>query len=94
VRVDVEVELTVATDGGVRDPRVVSGGDDARLAEQAVRAAGTARYRPRMADGQLVETTGVRLVQPYYVLRGDEPAAEPEAAPGASPATPPPQGPG
>jgi len=99
VRIDIEVELTVTPDGGVRDPRVVGGGDDARLAEQAVRAAGTARYRPRMEDGQLVETTGVRLVQPYYVLRGDQPAAQPdpapaEAAPGASPATPPPQGPG
>lgn len=64
----VEVELTVTAQGRVQDPRVVSDAGDSRLAEQALRAAATARYRPRLADGQPVASTGVRFVQPFYVL--------------------------
>ncbi len=87
---EVVIELTVTPDGGVRDARVVSGGDDRRLASQATRAAETARYRPRMVDGQPVETKGVRFVQPFYVLRDQSPP-EKAAAPTSPPveATPP-----
>jgi len=99
VRQDVEIELTVTADGGTSEPRVVAGGDDERRAGQALRAVGTARYRPRLVDGQPVATTGVRFVQPFYVLSADEATAPPGAAPDekpptAMPATPPPQGPG
>jgi tetratricopeptide (TPR) repeat protein len=80
-RRDVELELTVTADGGVRDPRVVSGGSDQRLAGQALRAVETARYRPRLADGQPVETPAVRFVQSFYVLREDTPGDTPAATP-------------
>jgi tetratricopeptide (TPR) repeat protein len=72
-RLDVELELTVTGEGGIREPRVVGGNSDERLGNQALRAAGTARYRPRLVDGQPVETTGVRFVQPFYVLREEPP---------------------
>jgi len=92
-RHDVEVALTVTADGGVRDPRVIAGGDDERLVSQTLRAVGTARYRPRLVDGQPVATTDVRFVQPFYVLRSDEPATKPDAGPAEpAPAAPPAQG--
>jgi TonB family protein len=75
-RLDVELELTVTADGGTRDPRVVTGGVDERLTSQALRAAETARYRPRLVDGQPADTPGVRFVQPFYVLREDKPAPQ------------------
>jgi tetratricopeptide (TPR) repeat protein len=94
-RRDVEIELTVKADGGISDPRVVSGGSDERLLNQALRAVATARYRPRLADGQPAETRGVRFVQPFYVLREDAatetPAVEQAQPPAAvPPAAPPP----
>lgn len=84
-RRDVEIELTVTAAGGVRDARVISGGDDTRRAGQALRAAGTAQYRPRLVDGQPTDTPGVRFVQPFYVLREDDSSATPPDA------VPPPQ---
>jgi tetratricopeptide (TPR) repeat protein len=75
-RLDVELELTVTADGGTRDPRVVTGGVDERLTNQALRAAETARYRPRLVDGQPADTPGVRFVQPFYVLREAKPAPQ------------------
>jgi hypothetical protein len=77
--------LTVTAAGGVRDARVISGGDDTRRAGQALRAAGTAQYRPRLVDGQPTDTPGVRFVQPFYVLREDDSSATPPDA------VPPPQ---
>lgn len=70
----VEVELEVTAQGRAQDPKVVSDAGDPRLAEQALRAAATARYRPRMVDGQPVASTGVRFVQPFYVLLEKQPA--------------------
>jgi TonB family protein len=75
-RRDVEIELTVKADGGVSGARVVTGGEDERLGSQALRAAETARYRPRLVDGQPADTPGVRMVQPFYVLRDDPPPAQ------------------
>jgi tetratricopeptide (TPR) repeat protein len=75
-RIDVVLELTVAADGSTRDARVVSGGDDERLVSQALRAAETARYRPRLVDGEPAVAPGVRFVQPFYVLRDDKPAPQ------------------
>lgn len=93
-RLDVEMEMTVTATGSVRDPRVIAGGGDARLASQALRAASGALYRPRLVDGQPVDTPGVRFVQPFYVLRGDAPPAPPadSAAPPQQPPQPPAQG--
>jgi tetratricopeptide (TPR) repeat protein len=88
-RRDVEIELTVTGEGAVRDARVVAGGDDPQLASQALRAAGTARYRPRLVDGTPVDTPGVRFVQPFYVLREEDRGETPASA---SPAPPPAQG--
>jgi TonB family protein len=92
-RRDVELELTVTADGGVRDARVVSGGSDQRLVTQALRAVETARYRPRLVDGQPVETAGVRFVQPFYLLREDTPAETPADKPAQPPADEPPTAP-
>jgi len=75
-RLDVELELTVTADGGVRDAQAVTGDGDEKLASQALRAAETARYRPRLVDGQPADTPGVRFVQPFYVLREDKPAPQ------------------
>jgi tetratricopeptide (TPR) repeat protein len=84
-RRDVELEMTVTAAGGVRDARVIAGGGDTRLASQALRAAGSAQYRPRLVDGQPTDTPGVRFVQPFYVLRDDGPSGTPANA------APPPQ---
>lgn len=75
---NVELELTVNAQGRTQDAKVVADAGDPRLAEQALRAASTARYRPRMENGQPVATPGVRFLQPFYVL----------LAPPAPPATP------
>jgi TonB family protein len=75
-RRDIEVELTVTSEGSISGARVVTGGDDERLGSQALRAAETARYRPRLVEGQPVDTPGVRMVQPFYVLRDEKPSAQ------------------
>lgn len=85
-RRDVEIELTVTADGGIRDPRPIGAGHGERLVAQALRALETARYRPRVVDGEPVDAEGVRFVQPFYVLREDEPA------PAAAGSPPPAQG--
>jgi tetratricopeptide (TPR) repeat protein len=83
----VEVELSVTAQGLPRDARIVGVDAEQRLASQALRAAASAIYRPRLVDGEPVATAGVRFNQPFYVQR--EPAPPP-AAPVPSPATPPP----
>lgn len=78
----VELELVVGSDGQPRDPQPPADADAGdRLVEQTLRAAGTARYRPRLVDGEPVDTPGVRFVQPFYVLRADDPQPEPSAPP-------------
>jgi len=78
----VELVLTVTDQGEARDPKVVSDAGDPKLGQQTVRAAESASYRPRLENGEPVETEGVRFVQPFFVLRtdtgGDVPA---DAAP-------------
>lgn len=76
-----ELELTVSAEGSTRDIEVVSDAGDPRLGEQTVRAAEGAHYRPRFEGGEAVDTTGVRFVQPFFVLRA-EPAEGDTAAPG------------
>ncbi len=86
----VDIELTVTAQGGVREPRRVGGTDEQRLVSQALRALQTARYRPRLADGEPAETAGVRFTQPFYVLREAEPAGQQTVPP--PPTVPLPQG--
>lgn len=71
---NVEIELTVNPQGRVQDVKVVADAGDSKLAGQAIRAAETARYRPRMENGQPVATPGVRFSQPFYVLLPPAPA--------------------
>jgi hypothetical protein len=40
------------------------------------RAAATARYRPRIVDGEPQATGGVRFLQPWYVLRDKDAPAQ------------------
>ena len=82
---NVEIELTVTADGRPEDPRVVADAGDPKLAEQALRAAASARYRPRMENGQPVATTGVRLSQPFYVLLPPPATVQPPAQSPPSP---------
>ena len=70
----VEIEVTVNPQGRVQDVKVVDDVGDPKLAGQAVRAAETARYRPRMESGQPVATPGVAFSQPFYVLLEPPPA--------------------
>jgi outer membrane biosynthesis protein TonB len=85
----VDIELTVTAQGGVREPRPVGGTDQQRLVSQALRAVQTARYRPRLEDGEPAETSGVRFTQPFYVLRETESAGQTGPPPTSAP---PPQG--
>jgi hypothetical protein len=95
-RREVELELTVTADGAVRDPRPAAGATpDEKLLPQTLRAVESARYRPRIVDGATVETTGVRFVQPFYLLRESpppEPAAPAEGTGQPAPAASPPEG--
>jgi tetratricopeptide (TPR) repeat protein len=89
-RRDIEVEMTVTAQGRVEDARVVADGGDPKLAERGQRAAESGRYRPRLVDGEPVDTSAVRFVQPFYVLR-EAPAAGSEADEAGE--APPPDGP-
>jgi hypothetical protein len=71
----VEAELTVTAQGSVTDVRAAPD-LDRNLAEQVLRAAATARYRPRMVDGEPLATAGVRFLQPWYVLREKDAPAQ------------------
>jgi tetratricopeptide (TPR) repeat protein len=71
----VEIEATVTPQGRLQDLTLQSDAGDPKFAQRALRAAESARYRPRFVDGQPVETRGVRFTQPLYVLReSQEPA--------------------
>ena len=62
----IEIDLTVSPDGRVRARRIVSNEGDAHMAEEALEAADSARYRPRFVDGSPVETPDVRMTQTYF----------------------------
>ncbi len=104
----VEIQATVTAQGRLRDPKVLADAGDPKLAQRALRAAESARYRPRFVDGQPVEAPGVRFIQPFYVLRegaapetgpaapatlGEPPPAQPPAQPTAQPPAQSPAGP-
>jgi TonB family protein len=91
-RRNVELEVTVNEKGRVSESRVVNDAGDPHLGERTQRAAESARYRPRFVDGQPVATTGVRFVQPFYVLREQSTDAHAADEP-VPPAAPPPEDP-
>jgi tetratricopeptide (TPR) repeat protein len=72
--INVEVELTVTAQGGTTDARAAPDLDQ-DLAAPVLRAAASARYRPRLVDGEPLATSGVRFVQPWYALRDTDKAA-------------------
>ena len=84
----VEIDLTVSTEGRVRGRKLVSNEGDAHMAEEALEAADTARYRPRFVDGNPVETPDVRLTQTYYepIETPKNPEATESPSGGAQPA--------
>jgi tetratricopeptide (TPR) repeat protein len=84
----VEVELKVTAQGQPKEARLVGIDVEQRLASQALRAAASAIYRPRLLDGEPVESAGVRFSQPFYVLR--ESGAKPSAPAPSPPAPAPP----
>jgi TonB family protein len=79
----VELELTVDEQGRVQDVKVVSDAGDARFAARTVQSIEAARYRPRFSDGEPVATSGVRFLQPVFVLLDE---AEEQAPPPPEPA--------
>jgi tetratricopeptide (TPR) repeat protein len=97
----VEIEVTVSAQGTPRDPQLLSDGGTPKFASRTLQSVESARYRPRFADGEPVETAGVRFLQPVYVLIGEEnapaqdaPGEAAAAAPDRPDAPPPVQDPG
>lgn len=80
----VEIDATVTPQGRLDEPKLASDAGDPKFAQRALRAAETARYRPRFVDGQPVETRGVRFTQPLYVLREGVEAGNTARKPGTS----------
>lgn len=87
---NVVVEYTVSALGRVEAPKVIDDSGDARRGEKtALTLQSTARYRPRLENGEPVATPGVQFSQPWILLlpppaapaaiekSGDTPAAEP-----------------
>jgi tetratricopeptide (TPR) repeat protein len=80
----VELEVTVTAEGTIEDPVVKSDADNQDFVDSTMRAARTARYRPRMSDGEPVATTAVRFAQPFMVLV-EQPAEAPAGPPAPKP---------
>jgi TonB family protein len=84
------VEFTVTAQGRVIDPKVVADAGDPKLGSQTAKAVQSARYRPRFENGQPVNTSGVTLDQPFYVLVESNVPASPPAPTPAGASMPPP----
>ncbi len=87
---EAQIAFTVTARGRVANPKVVSDAGDPSRGAQAQRAVQAAIYRPRLEKGIPVDTPGVTLDQPFYVLiekESDEPAGAPatEATPATQP---------
>lgn len=77
----VELALLVSPEGRVKSGRIVEDGGDPERGQRTLRAAmETARYRPRLVEGQPaaapIATDDVRLLQVWQILRADAPAAD------------------
>ena len=62
----VQVELTVTAEGRVRDAEVVANDGSDHMAEAALDAAETARYRSRLSEGKPLETSDVKFAQTFF----------------------------
>jgi tetratricopeptide (TPR) repeat protein len=69
----IQIELTVGADGIPKDAKVVSAETSERMTAEALKAAQTARYRPRMESGTPVETPGVIFRESYRIIVQEEP---------------------
>ena len=76
---NVVVEFTVSTEGLAEQVKVVDDSGDQRRAQKTTEAMQSARYRPRMENGQPVATTGMSFTQPWILLL---PTGEETKAPG------------
>jgi tetratricopeptide (TPR) repeat protein len=63
----VVVELTVNEEGLAEQLKVIDDSGDERRAQKTTEALQTARYRPRMENGQPVATTGISFTQPWIL---------------------------
>jgi tetratricopeptide (TPR) repeat protein len=61
----IELEFTVRADGHVDNERVVMRAPGKSAADETMQALQVARFRPRMVNGQALDTTGVRFRQPF-----------------------------
>jgi tetratricopeptide (TPR) repeat protein len=61
----VEAEFTVRADGRVESGRVIASELGRSAADETLQALQVARFRPRMAEGTAVDTTGVRFRQGF-----------------------------
>jgi len=82
------IDLAVDREGRAQNARVVDDSGDTRRAEKTLAALRTARYRPRLEQGQPAATPGIVFSQPWIVLVEDE-AAESKAAAVTSAGAPP-----
>ena len=61
----VEIEFTVRADGRIDRERVVTREPGKSAADETVQALQSARYRPRMVEGAVLDTEGVRFRQAF-----------------------------
>jgi tetratricopeptide (TPR) repeat protein len=73
----VVVELTVSEEGLAEQLKVIDDSGDERRAQKTTEALQTARYRPRMENGQPVATTGISFTQPWILPLPTEENARP-----------------
>ena len=77
---NVVVEFTVSAQGRVEETKVIDDSGDKRRGEKTAGALqSTARYRPRLENGEPVATPGVQFSQPWILLL--PPPATPAPAP-------------
>lgn len=80
---NVVVEFTVSADGLAEQVKVLDDSGDERRAQKTTEALETARYRPRMENGQPVATTGISFTQPWILQLPTDEGAKPTGAKGA-----------
>ncbi|MGB7737719.1 MAG: tetratricopeptide repeat protein, partial [Steroidobacteraceae bacterium] len=84
---NVVVEYTVSAQGRVEAPQVIDdSGDERRGEKTTLSLQSTARYRPRVENGEPVATPGVQFSQPWILLLPPPAAPAPAATSGDTPA--------
>jgi hypothetical protein len=84
---NVVVEYTVSAQGRVEAPKVIDdSGDERRGEKTTLSLQSTARYRPRLENGEPVATPGVQFSQPWILLLPTPAAPAPAEKSGGPPA--------